>query len=157
MILFVQNTITRIIDWKVKNGLTILRVSLAIVFFWFGFLKFFPGISTAEEIASKTVFWLTRGHLQSNWPMPLLGIWECLIGIGLLFRKWLTITLLLLYFQMMGTLLPLIVFRNETWTDYLFVPTLLGQYIIKNAVLIAAGLVLGATINGGRTLFSSIH
>ncbi len=146
---FVHRTITRIIEWKARNGLNILRVSLGIVFFWFGFIKFFPGVSTAEKIASDTVLWLSRGNMPADLSMPVLGTWECLIGLGLLLRKWMTFTLVLLYCQMMGTLLPLIIFRDQTWTQYLFVPTLLGQYIIKNAVLISAAMVLGATIRGG--------
>jgi uncharacterized membrane protein YkgB len=135
--------------WEAKNGLFILRISLGIIFFWFGFIKFFPGLSTAEEIAAKTISWLTFGSMGPGISMPLLGTVECIIGIGLLLRKWMAFTLLLLYIQMLGTLLPLFIFRNDTWTNHLFVPTLLGQYIIKNCVLIAAGIVLGATLNGG--------
>ena len=141
--------LSQIIEWKINNGLNILRVSLGIVFLWFGFIKFFPGLSTAEAIASKTIAWITRERMQANWSMPILGVWECVIGIGLILKKQLTLILFLLYMQMIGTLLPLVIFRTDTWTDHLFVPTLLGQYIIKNAILISSGIVLGATINGG--------
>ncbi|MFN0083303.1 MAG: hypothetical protein ACKVOM_12385 [Ferruginibacter sp.] len=87
--------------------------------------------------------------MSTEYSMPLLGTLECLIGIGFFFHKWMHITLLLLLFQMVCACLPLVIFRQDTWTDYFFVPTLLGQYIIKNCVLISAGIVLGATLRGG--------
>ena len=59
------------------------------------------------------------------------------------------LTLLLLYVQMLGTFLPLVFFPDQTWTGTAFVPTLLGQYIIKNIILISSAIVLGATANGG--------
>lgn len=149
MFVRLQRQLTRIIEWKARNALSLLRVSLGVVFFWFGFLKFFPGVSTAEAIASKTISWLTVGQLPPSASMPLLGTWECIIGIGLLMNRHMVLILLLLYCQMIGTLLPLAVFRQETWTNTWFVPTLLGQYIIKNAVLISSAIVLGATVQGG--------
>ena len=116
MINRLRHYLLQIIEWKARNGLGILRVSLAVVFFWFGFLKFFPGLSTAEAIASKTILWLTRGHFGPSVSMPVLGTWECLIGLGLLAKKWMSLVLLLLYSQMLGTLLPLIIFPQDTWT-----------------------------------------
>ncbi len=142
----------RIIDWKGRNGMNILRVSLGVVFIWFGGLKFFPGLSPAEIIAGKTISKLTFGHIRPNISLPFLACWECLIGIGLLFRRMMSLVLILLYFQMAGTLLPLFLFRTETWTAGLLVPTLLGQYIIKNCVLISAGIVIGATVDGGQLI-----
>lgn len=136
-------------DWNARNGLNMLRWSLGIIFFWFGVIKFFPGLSEAEEIAAKTIQWLSFGLIPSKFSMPILGTLECLIGLGFIFHKWMHITLILLLFQMIGACLPLLIFRDETWTDHLFVPTLLGQYIIKNCVLISAGIVMGATIRGG--------
>ena len=136
-------------NWNARNGLIILRWSLGIIFFWFGFVKFFPGVSEAEEIATKTITWLTFGKISSHIAMVILGSLECMIGIGFILHKWMPFTLFLLYFQMIGACLPLIIFRDETWTDTFFVPTLLGQYIIKNCVLISAGIVMGATVKGG--------
>ena len=136
-------------DWNARNGLNMLRWSLGIIFFWFGVIKFFPGLSEAEEIASRTISWLSFGKISAAYSMPLLGTLECLIGIGFFFHKWMHITLILLLFQMLGACLPLLIFRDDTWTEYFFVPTLLGQYIIKNCVLISAGIVMGATMRGG--------
>jgi ABC-type uncharacterized transport system permease subunit len=58
-------------------------------------------------------------------------------------------TLLLLAAQMAGTLTPLLLFPVEVFTRIPYAPTLEGQYIIKNAVLISAAIVLGASVRGG--------
>ncbi len=140
------------VDWKARNGLDILRVCLGIVFIWFGALKFFPGLSPAEVIAGRTIEVLTFGHLKPRISLPILACWECAIGLGLITKRWLRSTLVLLYFQMAGTMLPLVFFPHETWTSKIFVPTLLGQYIIKNLVLLSSGVVIGATVQGGRLI-----
>ncbi len=83
---------------------------------------------------------------------PLLGAWEVAIGIGLLTGWFLRATLLLLALQMVGAMSPLILFPAETFAGSPLIPTLEGQHIIKNVVLIAAAMVLGATVRGGRLL-----
>lgn len=82
--------------------------------------------------------------------MPVLAGWECLIGIGLLTGRLLRATLLLLAVQMVGTMTPLVLFPGETFTQFPFAPTLEGQYIIKNLVLIGAAMVVGGTVRGGQ-------
>jgi len=146
-----QAFIYRAVKWKARNGLMLLRISLGIVFFWFGFLKFFPGYSSAEEIAGKTILRISFGFVKPGFSMPFLACWECFIGIGFLTKKFIPVILGLMYLQMVGTLLPLVLFPSETW-EHQFVPTLLGQYIIKNFVLISGGIVLGSTIYGGSII-----
>jgi len=126
-----------------------LRISLGIVFIWFGALKFVPDLSAAETLGGKTILKLTFGFLEPAASMKILAVWECLIGLGLITKKILSFTLLLLYFQMVGTLTPLILFPEMTFKGNFLVPTLLGQYIIKNFILISAGIVIGATAKGG--------
>jgi uncharacterized membrane protein YphA (DoxX/SURF4 family) len=133
-----------------RNGILFLRISLGIIFFWFGFLKFFPGLSPADQIATETINKLTFRIIGPNVSIIILAVWETLIGIGLLSGKYLRITLLLLFTQMIGTMTPLILFPTEVFTRFPYAPTLEGQYIIKNLVLISAGLVVGATVRGGR-------
>lgn len=70
--------------------------------------------------------------------------------MGLLFGAYLRATLFLLWLQMLGTITPLFLFPAECFTKFPYAPTLEGQYIIKNVVLISAGLVIGATVRGGR-------
>jgi uncharacterized membrane protein YphA (DoxX/SURF4 family) len=138
--------------WMARYSVIILRVGLGIVFLWFGVLKFFPDLSPAEELATKTIQTLTFGIVQPQLALPMLATLETLIGLGLIAGKFMRITLLLLLFQMIGTVTPLFLFPAETFTQFPYAPTLEGQYIIKNIVLVAAGLVIGATVRGGALI-----
>ncbi|HLA99075.1 MAG TPA: DoxX family membrane protein [Anaerolineales bacterium] len=140
----------RITTFMRHYGILFLRISLGVVFFWFGLLKFFPGLSPADQIATRTIAKLTFGLLQPGVSIIVLAFWETIIGLGLITGKLLRIILLLLFAQMLGTLTPLFLFPSETFTHVPYAPTLEGQYIIKNLVLISAGLVVGATVRGGR-------
>ncbi|MFN7210882.1 MAG: DoxX family membrane protein [Aggregatilineales bacterium] len=135
-----------------RYSVPVLRIGLGIVFLWFGVLKFFPNLSPAEELATRTIETLTFGLVQPQLALPLLAALETLIGLGLLTGKFMRITLLLLLFQMIGTVTPLFLFPGETFTQFPYAPTLEGQYIIKNIVLVAAGLVIGATVRGGAII-----
>ena len=139
----------RITRWLAKHGVTLTRGSLGIVFLWFGALKFIPGWSPAAELASRTIEKITFGVVRPGAGLPILAAWETLIGLGLLTGKFLRLTLLLLALQMVGTLLPLVLFPAETWVTVPFAPSLEGQYIIKNLVLLSAAMVVGATVRGG--------
>ncbi len=140
----------QITHWMGKYGLTLLRLSLGLVFFWFGILKFFPGMSPAQELASRTISLLTFGLVPETVIIYGLATWEVLIGLGLLFGIAMRVTLLLLFLQMLGTITPLFLFPHETFQVFPISPTLEGQYIIKNLVLISAGIALGSTVRGGK-------
>ena len=133
-----------------RFSVPVLRVSLGIVFLWFGALKLVSGLSPAEELAARTIEQLSLGLVGPAVSVPVLGVWEALIGLGLLTGRFLRATLLLLAIQMAGTFAPLLLFPQETFTVFPIAPTLEGQYIIKNIVLIGAAMVVGATVRGGR-------
>ena len=137
-------------EWMAKAGLKFLRISIGIVFTWFGFLKFFEGLSPAEGIAVRTIDTLTFGVIDDRIILIGLAVWETLIGLGLLFNVFLRETLLLLYLQMVGTFLPVFLFPHEVFYRIPYAPTLEGQYIFKNLVVVGAGIVLGATVRGAR-------
>lgn len=136
----------RITSWMSKYGLLLLRLSIGIVFFWFGILKFFPGLSPAQDLAIRTIDVLAFGLIPGSLSIHILATWEVLIGIGLLTGIYMRVTLLLLFLQMMGTMSPVFLFPAEVFTKIAYAPTLEGQYIIKNLVIISAGIVLGATV-----------
>lgn len=146
----------RISDWMARNGITLLRLSLGLIFFWFGILKFFPGMSPAQNLSSATIERLTFGLIQPDISVPLLAAWESLIGIGLLFNMFIRTIILLLLVQMAGTLTPLFLFPNLCFNSIPFAPTIEGQYIIKNLVLISGAIVIGATVRGGGLVSSRI-
>lgn len=139
----------RLTSWMARYGLLLLRLSLGITFFWFGALKFFAGLSPAQSLATRTIEVLTFGLIQPDVSIIILAVWECVIGLGLIVGWGMRFTLLLLFVQMAGTFTPLFLFPNEAFTAIPYAPTLEGQYIIKNIVLVSAGLVLGATVRGG--------
>ena len=139
-----------ITTYLARYGITVIRVGLGFIFLWFGALKFVPGMSPAEDLATRTIEHLTLGTVGPAVSLPVLATWECAIGLGLLTKRFLRATLLLLAVQMVGTAMPLILFPAETFTRFPLAPTLEGQYIIKNVVLIGAGMVIGATVRGGR-------
>ncbi len=128
-----------------QYGMTVLRIGLGIIFFWFGALKLVPGLSPAEALVRNTTYFV-----NPDWFLPILAIWEMAIGLGLIFGKFMRLTLLLLFLQMPGTALPLLILPDAVWTQFPYGLTLEGQYIVKNLVLIGAGLVLGGTVRGGR-------
>jgi uncharacterized membrane protein YkgB len=135
--------------WMARHGPRLLRISLGIVFLWFGALKFFPGLSPAQDLAGRTIEVLSFGIVKPGLSLPVLAAWECIIGIGLITGIWMRATILLLMLQMVGTLTPIVLFPNEVFVEPPYAPTLEGQYIIKNLVLMSAAIVLGALVRGG--------
>lgn len=123
-----------------KYGTRVLRYALAVTFIWFGALK--PlGLSPAAGLVERTVYWFEPSVF-----VPILGWWEVLIGLFLVFRPTIRASLFLLFLQMPGTMLPLVLLPDVCFTQFPLGLTLEGQYIIKNLVLIGAAIVLGGTV-----------
>ena len=131
-----------LIHWLARYSIGILRVNLGIVYFWFGVLKFFPDTSPAQDLVARTCNALTLGMVNGQVSLPVLGTWECAIGLGLITGRCLRITLLLQVVQMLGTFTPLVLFTQEAFHQIPFVLTLEGEFIVKNLVLLSAGLVI---------------
>lgn len=136
-----------ITQWMARYGLTLLRIGLGVIFLWFGALKLVPGLSPAEALVRNTIYFIDPDIFQ-----PILAVWEMLIGLGLLTGKYLRLTLLLLFAQMPGTALPLVLLPEVVWTSFPFGLTLEGQYIIKNLAIIGSAIALGGTVRGGRLI-----
>ena len=135
-----------ITEWMARHGYRLMRVSIGIVFVWFGFIKFFPGLSPAQDLAIRTITLMSFGLIPDFLIINGLAFWEVLIGVGLISGKFMRETLLLLFLQMAGTFAPVFLFTDEVFTRVPYAPTLEGQYIIKNIVLISAGIVLGGKL-----------
>ena len=128
--------------WIDRYGLILLRISMGIVFVWFGVLKFFPDVSAAQGLAIRTIELLTFGLVPELIIINGLALWEVLIGVGLISGKFMRATLLLLFLQMIGTFSPIFLFPSEVFNHIPYAPTLEGQYIIKNIVIISAAIIL---------------
>jgi uncharacterized membrane protein YkgB len=146
---FYQRIEKRTVDWMAAHGIVLLRASLGIVFLWFGALKFIPSVSPAEGLATATIGRLTLGLVDAPSALRLLAVWETAIGLALVSGVFLRVGLALLFLQMAGTLTPLALFPSLTFSRFPFAPTMEGQYILKNLVLISAAIVIGATMRGG--------
>ena len=134
-----------IAGWMERNGIRMLRISVGLVFIWFGALKT-AGMSPAQELVARTVYWFPPEAF-----IPFLGWWEVLIGTGLLARPLTRVAIALLFLQMPGTFLPLILLPEVCFTHAPFGLTMEGQYIIKNLVLISAAIVVGGTVRNKGT------
>lgn len=140
-----RGTISRIDDRLIpllrRWSVPILRISLAIVFIWFGALKI-SGTTPVFELVASIVYWV-----DPDWFVPALGVVEVLVGLGLWFRFGLRLVLAVLFAQLVGTflvfvLLPDIAFQGDN-------PLLLtteGEFVVKNLVLLAAAMTVGAVI-----------
>ena len=112
-------------------------------FFWFGFLKII-NLSPAQQLVMDTVYWMP--FLDASFWTIIIGYWEVLIAIFFLFKKTTLLAMILLLIQMTGTFLPLIILPEITFQNSNpFLPTLEGQYIIKNIIIITAALIIGRT------------
>ena len=77
----------RLTTGMARYGIQFSRIALGIVFFWFGVLKFFPGLSPAQDLAARTISVLSFGLIPAFISLPVLATWECAIGLGFLSGK----------------------------------------------------------------------
>ena len=120
----------------------ILAVTLGVVYLWFGFLKFFPGCSPAEEVAKMTIDHLSLGTIPGNVAIILLAVWETVTGMILLIGLWRRPILYLTLLHLICTFTPFLLFPELTLPNPPLGFSLLGQYIAKNVILIAAVVTL---------------
>ena len=118
-----------------------LRISLGLVFLGFGVLKFFPGYSPAEQIASATLDRLTFGLVSGHNAVLLTAVMETVIGLVLLTGKFLRFGIVMLGAALIGIMSPLALFTAELFPHG---PTLMGQYVLKDIIIAASALVVGA-------------
>ena len=129
------------VGFMTRQGIRLLRLALGLVFIWFGALKLL-GRSPVATLVAQTVYWVPAACF-----VPFLGVWEIAVGVGLLFRIALRLTLFLFWLQLAGTFLVLVLRPDIAFQgrDPLLLTTE-GEFVIKNLVLIAAGLVVGSTV-----------
>ena len=129
---------------SINRRVDLLRCALGFIYLWFGALKFFPHLSSAEGIAGATLEIMTFGYLTPTISLPLLALWETAIGLALLTGKFQRLAVYSLYFHVAGTLVPLVLMPEQTWSAPPFAASLEGQYIFKNLVTVGAALVISA-------------
>ena len=123
-----------------KYSIPILSISMGIIYLWFGFLKI-VGKSPAEELVSVTTAWIGIENF-----VIFLGFWEMAIGLCFLVSRWIRAALWLLIFHIPGIFLPILISPAKVFTVFPFGLTIVGQYIIKNLLVVAVGIVLFGTL-----------
>lgn len=130
-----------VIPFLRRWGVPTLRISLAVVFIWFGALKVL-GVSPVVDLVASTVYWV-----DPDWFVPALGVVEMLVGVGLAASFGLRLVLLVLALQMLGTFMVFVLLPEITFQDGNPLKlTIEGEFVLKNLVLLAAAMVVGASI-----------
>ncbi len=136
--------------WLLLHSVTLLRISLGAVFLGFGILKFFPNVSPAQSIAIQTMAKLSFGLVPANISIVFVASLECVIGLCFITGQFLRIAVWLLLFELIGILSPVVLLPGELFTGPFHAPNLLGQYVLKDVILAAAGMVIASSLRKGR-------
>ena len=123
------------------NSIEFMRIALAIIYIWFGVLKIF-GISPATDLVARTVYWF-----EPEFFIPILGVFELIIGIGLFIKRLVPVAITVLLLHMLTTISPFFILQSTCFKVFPFEPTLEGQYIIKNLVLVGGALIIAGKYN----------
>jgi putative oxidoreductase len=136
--------------WLIAHSIAILRVSLGAVFLAFGVLKFFPGVSPAQNLVERTSDILMLGLVPGGVALVLVATTECIIGLCLISGRAMRGAVYLLGIQLIGILSPLVLLTGRLFHGPHGAPTLEGQYVLKDLIIVGAALVMAATVSGGR-------
>lgn len=134
-----------------KNN--IIRLSIGLIYLFFGFLKFFPDISPAEELVTKTINILTFDLIPNITSIKILATWETSIGLLLISNYQIRIVIITALIHMLSTFTPLILLPESSFNGAYYLPSLQGQYILKNIVLVCALISIYPTKSGIKQPF----
>lgn len=134
----------------VAHSIAILRVSLGAVFLAFGALKLFPNVSPAQNLVEQTTDMLMLGLLPGGIALVLVAVMECTIGLCLISGRFMRPAVALLAVQLIGILSPLVLLTGRLFAGPHGAPTLEGQYVLKDIIIVGAALVMAATLGGAR-------
>lgn len=136
--------------WLQRHSITLLRISMGAVILGFGVLKYFPGVSPAEDLILTVTHLLTFGLVPGRLAMVLLATVECTIGLSLITGRGLRVVIYLLVPWVLGILSPAVLLPGRMFSGPDHAPTLEGQYVLKDVLLLTAALVIAATIRPGQ-------
>ncbi|AGR77792.1 MULTISPECIES: DoxX family membrane protein [Arcobacteraceae] len=125
-----------------QNTIKLMRLSLGIIFVWYGMLKFFPTLSPAEDLAIKTIDIMFFHLIDGSLSIKLLAILEVAIGIGFLSGYYTKLVTIIFLGHMLCTFAPLFILPELSFTHAPYAFTLVGQYIVKNIVFILVGVMI---------------
>ncbi|MBI2013291.1 MAG: hypothetical protein HYS87_00410 [Candidatus Colwellbacteria bacterium] len=126
-----------------KLEVPLARIAIFVVYFWFGLLKLI-GVSPATPLV-ETLFNKTISFMSFEFFHTSFAVFEMLIGILFLIKGFERLAIFLIGLHLITTVMPLVFLPSSTWQAFL-VPTLEGQYIIKNILIAASAVVVGSTL-----------
>ncbi len=132
--------------WLARHSITLLQVSMGAIIFGYGVLKYFPGVSPAENLVETTMHVLTFGLVPDRVALVLVATLECAIGLSLIIGRGMRVTIYLLVFWVIGILSPVVLFPQRLFSGPDHAPTLEGQYVLKDIVFLTASLVIATTL-----------
>ena len=137
--------------WLIRYSITALRISMGAVYLGFGILKYFPGVSPAQDLALATTHLLSFGLVPALVPdsvaMVLIATLECTVGLLLLAGRWLRLTISLLAVHLVGILSPIVLLTGRMFDGPHHMPTLEGQYVLKDLIVLTATMVIATTVH----------
>ena len=136
---------------KLFTDINLIAISTGLIYLWFGVLKFLPNISPAEELATNTVEMITFGIIPPKVSIILLAIWEVVVGLFLIFNLFRKKTAILGLVHIIFTFSPLILFYDQSFSNPPLGFSLLGQYIFKNVLIVAAFIVIYRSASVAKT------
>jgi putative oxidoreductase len=145
-----ENVLHRLL---IRHSISALRISVGVIFLGFGVLKYFPGVSPAEMLATDTTHVLFLGLIPSSVAIYIVATMECFIGICFLIGSGglMRVAIWVLVAQFVGILSPLVIEPGQLFAGPHHAPTLEGQYVLKDIILVTAGMVIAAgAFRGGR-------
>ena len=131
-----------------RHSIGALRVSMGLVFLGFGVLKLVPGLSPAQDLVESTLTIASFGLLPPTVGLVLTALLECFIGLTLIVGRGVRITLYLLSLELVGILSPLVLLPGRMFSGPHHAPSLEGQYVLKDVVLVAAAMVIATQFRG---------
>ncbi len=137
----------------VLHSIPALRVAVGLIFLGFGVLKYFPGVSPTQNLTEATTHILFLGIVPGDVAIVMIATLECFIGLCLLTNRCMRLAVWLLAIEFIGILSPVLVLPGRLFAGPHHAPTLEGQYVLKDIILVAAALVIAAgTFRGGRLI-----
>jgi len=139
----------------VLHSISALRIAVGAIFLGFGSLKYFPGVSPAQNLTEATTHILFLGLIPGRVALVGIATLECFIGVCLLANQWMRLAVWLLAVEFVGVLAPLALLPGRLFAGPHNAPTLEGQYVLKDVILVTAALVIVAgTFRGGQLVRS---
>jgi uncharacterized membrane protein YkgB len=125
------------IAWARRVAVPLARFAIFLVYFWFGLLKVLqmsPASPLVLALLDKTMPFINPDSF-----LIAFGVIEMVIGLLFIIPKLERLAIFALVLHLITTIMPLFLLPEYAWQGFL-TPTLEGQYMIKNILIIACGI-----------------